>query len=149
MFLRCGSLCVGCCLAWRVGTEDLACFPEPVAVFLCEMVIIIIFFSHLCCLLFCQGEQAPLRSGFALGVCRGLEVGTMEGEVGTWGSLANARCFPGTFHCLHVLCMAWLCPWQAKSGGGCLPRALAGSSPWQLTNLGESIVNMLLVCASA
>lgn len=84
LFLHCGSLCVGCCSAWSSGTEDLACFPQPVAVFLCEMVIYFIYFyffySHLCCLLVCQGVQAPLHSCFALGVCRGLEVGTVEGE---------------------------------------------------------------------
>lgn len=99
--------------------------------FLCEMVIFFFnfFFFHLCCLLVCQGVQGALHSCFALGVCRGLEVGTLNRTV---GSLANAKCFPGIFH-----------DFSCSLHGLALP--LAGSSPWQLTDLGESVVKMLLV----
>lgn len=45
---------------WHRG---LAPFPEPVAIFLCEMAI---YFFSFCCLLVCQGVQAALCSRLAL-----------------------------------------------------------------------------------
>lgn len=97
---------MGCCSACTFGTELLAAFPEPVAIFLCEMLIYfssLSLFLHLCCLLLCQGVQA---------LALGLE-GAVEGGQGC-GSLADARCSPGTWHCLHGLAVpCWVREVQA------------------------------------
>jgi len=65
---------VGCCLLGRFGSEDLAFFPEPVAVSLWDAVTLL----HLrCCLLFCQVGltptlifEAPLVCAEGLQQCR-------------------------------------------------------------------------------
>lgn len=81
---------------------------------------------HLCCSPSARECNPPtLVLLVKLGVCRGLEVGTMKDAAQEQGTLQIPRVFWGVlFACyVHGLCSFPWQPWQVKSGGGCLLRA--------------------------
>lgn len=106
---------------WQWGF-GLACFPEPVAIFLCDMVT----FASVLFALLSGSANIPLWSCLrsSLGVCRGLKVGTMRDAIDLQGTLQIQCVFWGVLLACYVrgLCSFPWQPWQAKSGGGCLLR---------------------------